>query len=87
MSAIQPNKKRTMHVTIVSLEKCGATSATIDLVKETAKEMGIAIALQHVIVSTPAEAKEHRHIGSPTVQIEGLDIEPGARDIAQFGIT
>ena len=71
----------------MSLDKCSATPPTIALVKETAKEMGIAIDLKHVVVGTPEEAKEHHHIGSPTVQIEGLDIDPGARDLEQFGVT
>ena len=76
-----------MQVKVVSLEKCGATLSTIKLVKETAKKMGIAINFKHVVVRTPEKAKEYRFIGSPTVQIEGLDIEPEARDIVQFGIT
>jgi hypothetical protein len=69
------------------LEKCNATQPTIALVKETAGEMGISINFVHIVVNTTEEAYEHRHIGSPTVQINGLDIDPLARDITQFGIT
>ena len=77
----------TMHVKIVSLEKCGATQPTIALVKETARELDISIDFAHVVVKTTEEAKEHRHIGSPTVQINGVDIDPPARNITQYGIT
>ena len=76
-----------MKVKVVSLEGCGATPGTIALVKETAKEMGLTIKLEHIVVRTPEEAEKHRHIGSPTVQINGLDIDPGARALNQFGIT
>jgi hypothetical protein len=76
-----------MQVKVISVEKCGATPPTIALVKETAGEMGIAIDLKHLIVRTSEEAKEHRHIGSPTVHIEGRDIDPEARGIEQFGVT
>jgi hypothetical protein len=76
-----------MKVKVVSIEGCGATSPTIALLKETAKEMGLRIKLEHIVVKTPEEAKKHRHIGSPTVQINGLDIDPGARGINQFGVT
>jgi len=38
-------------------------------------------------VKTLEDAIKHRHIGSPTVQVNGLDIDPGAREINQFGIT
>ncbi len=76
-----------MKVKVVSLEGCGATPPTIALVREMAKEMGLKIKLEHIVVKTPEEAKKHRHVGSPTVQINGLDIDPGAREINQFGIT
>ena len=45
------------------------------------------IEFEHVIVKTPEDARAHRHIGSPTVQINDLDIEPEARNIQQFGVT
>lgn len=74
-------------VKVLSLDKCSATPPTIELVKDVAKELGIAISLEHVVVKTREQAEQHRHIGSPTVQINGLDIEPGARGIEQFGVT
>jgi len=84
---ILENENKLMQVKVVSLEKCSATPPTINLVKETAKELGITIDIKHVVVNTVGEANEHRHIGSPTVQINGIDIEPQARDSSQFGIT
>jgi len=76
----------TLKVKVASLERCGATQPTIDLVKNTAKELGLDIDFQYVAVTTPEQAKEHRHLGSPTIQINGLDIEPAARNADQFGI-
>lgn len=76
-----------MQVKIISLEKCSATSETIAMVKETAKEMGIAIDFERVVVKSLEEAIEQRHIGSPTMQINGRDIDPQARDSEQFGLT
>jgi hypothetical protein len=86
-NAIPQKENKIMQVKVVSLEKCSATQPTIALVKETAGEMGISINFVHIVVNTTEEAYEHRHIGSPTVQINGLDIDPLARDITQFGIT
>ncbi len=76
-----------MKVKVVSLEKCSATDQTISLVHEVAKEMAVLMEFEHVIVRTPEDAKVHRHVGSPTVQINGLDIDPEARSTSQFGIT
>ena len=76
-----------MKVKVISLEKCAATPQTIALVKEVAGEMGVVISLEHTIVNTREEAVLQRHIGSPTVHINGLDVEPDAREIKQFGVT
>ena len=76
-----------MKVKVASLEKCSATDLTISLVNEIAREMAVEIDFEHVIMKTREDAIAHRHIGSPTVQINGLDIDPGARKTNQFGIT
>lgn len=76
-----------MNVRVVHLDGCGATPKTISLVEKTAKNLGIKISLESIVVKTQGQAEEYRHIGSPTVQINGLDIEPGARDVKQFGLT
>jgi hypothetical protein len=60
-SACGQSSSPALKVKVASLERCGATQPTIDLVKNTAK-------------------------GSPTIQINGLDIEPAARNADQFGI-
>ena len=75
-----------LKVKVASLERCGATQPTIDLVKNTAKELGLDIDFQYVAITTREQAREHRHLGSPTIQINGLDIEPAARNVDQFGI-
>lgn len=76
-----------MHVKVVSIEGCDGASETVHLVKETAAEMGLSIDFEHVVIQNQEEARMHRHIGSPTVQIDGLDIEPEARVLQRFGLT
>ena len=76
-----------IKVTVVSIAGCSATPPTITLVWETAAALNLAVELRHMVVKTGEEAERHRHIGSPTVRINGLDIEPGARTVDRFGIT
>lgn len=76
-----------MKIKIVSIPDCPATPPTISLIEETAKEMRIEIEVQQVVCNTSDEANDHRLLGSPTIQINGLDIEPGSRAVTQFGIT
>ena len=76
-----------MNVKVISLATCPATAPTIARIREVAREMGVAVTIEHAVVKTSEDAVAQRLIGSPTVQINGLDIEPGAREIEQFGLT
>ena len=84
--ACSQSTNSTLRVKVAALERCGATQPTIELVKNTARELGLAIDFKFVPISTREQANAHRHLGSPTVQINGLDIEPAARNADQFGI-
>ena len=84
-SNVEINDK--MDVKVLGIEGCEATAKTIDLVRSVAKSMGLEIDLVHVTISTGKQAEGERFIGSPTVKINGLDIEPGARDAKSFGVT
>ena len=81
------NPNIVLRVKVVSLEGCQATPLTIELIQKTARELDLQIEIENVIVRTPEEAEKQRHIGSPTVQVNGLDIDPEARENTQFGIT
>ncbi|MEE9524803.1 MAG: hypothetical protein V3V59_08670 [Thermodesulfovibrionales bacterium] len=79
--------KEMLNVKVLSIKNCSAAPPTIELVQSVAKEMNVAIDLKRVIVETPEVAKKERFIGSPSVQINGLDIDPAARKINSFGVT
>jgi hypothetical protein len=69
------------------MAECPATPGTIRLVEDIARAMGISIAVDQVLVETPEQAHALAFLGSPTVQVEGQDIEPEARARLDFGLT
>jgi hypothetical protein len=69
------------------MSSCPATPATIQLVEGVARTMRISIALEQILVETPAQAQACSFLGSPTVQVEGRDVEPEARGRTDFGLT
>lgn len=75
----------TVAVKVLFSEGCDNTPPTIDLIKQTALESGIDIDLKIVPVESQEQANEWRFLGSPTVQVNGLDIEPSARSATAFG--
>ena len=76
-----------MRVRVISLEKCDATPQTIASINDIAAQMGVEIDLEHIVISTEEEARLYRHIGSPTVQVEGEDIESQARVVQRFSLS
>ena len=76
-----------IDVKVYSLDGCADTPATIELVKKSAKEMGLEISFSHIQLSSAEEAERYRFPGSPTVRINGNDIEPVMRDTDNFGLS
>jgi|APSaa5957512622_1039677.scaffolds.fasta_scaffold220396_1 hypothetical protein len=76
-----------VKVEILSVAGCADTPATIDLVQATADRLQIEINLSHIIIHTQDEAEKSKFPGSPTVRLNGLDIDPAMRETSGFGIT
>ncbi len=49
------------------------------------KDLGLANKVLEVIITTPKMAESFRFLGSPTVLVNGLDVEPSARNSDQIG--
>jgi hypothetical protein len=56
------------------------------MIKKIGASQNVATNPELVIIRTVEEAVHYRHIGGPTVQINGVDIEPDARDIKTFSM-
>ena len=76
-----------VHIRVLYSEGCANTPLTVELVKNVAQDLNIVADIEMVVVHTQEQARELRFLGSPTVQIEGADIEPSARNSAAFGLT
>jgi hypothetical protein len=74
-------------VRVVSTADCLNTPPTIKLIQETAIELGLLIDISRQVVTTQEEANKYRFIGSPTVQIDGLDLQPDMRTNTKYGFT
>jgi len=82
-----PEGAKAAQIRVLYSEGCASTPPTVELVKNIAQDLNIPIRVEMVIVGTQEQARELHFLGSPTVQIEGFDIEPSARDSLAFGLT
>jgi hypothetical protein len=79
-------KGGSVQIRVLCSEGCTNASPTFDLVKNVAQDLNIPVNIEMVTVGTQEQARELRFLGSPTVQIEGLDIDPSARGSMAFGL-
>lgn len=76
-----------VDVRILYTEGCANTPQTVQRVRDIAQDMGIAIRVNQILVASQEQADALRFLGSPTVQINGQDIDPAARTATAFGFT
>ena len=59
----------------------------VALIEDYIRKMGLAVSVERIRVVSDEDVQVHRFIGSPSVRINGLDIEPSARSVTQYGFT
>ena len=80
-------KASIVHVLVLSSASCPHTPATVARIEEVARESQIPIRLERLLIQTQEEAAAHRFMGSPTVQVNGVDLGPDMRDKTTFGFS
>jgi hypothetical protein len=71
---------------VLSFADCPHARAAVALVEQVARDTAVDIDLQMIDVPNRAAAVERRFLGSPTIRVEGLDVEPGSSDRADFAL-
>lgn len=79
-------KTDALKIKVLSIEGCANTPLAISCIEELAKELGIPIHIAKLQIKTQEEAIRNRFFGSPTIQINGVDIDPEKRESTAYGI-
>jgi hypothetical protein len=74
-------------VVVVRRHDCSHGPLAIDAVVRVARQLGIAVRVEDIVVETEDDAKAHRCLGSPTLLFAGKDVEPEARGRTDFAVT
>src|SRR5215831_6007471 len=80
-------EENTMQIDILYFEGCPNHTPTVERVKQIAAEMGLTVPVREVPITTPEEAEQRRFLGSPTVLVNGVDIDPHASQQAYYGLS
>jgi len=74
-------------VEVLYFSGCPNYKPTLRLVREVLGELGLSVDIREVPVETAEEAQSRRFIGSPSIRVDGRDIEPEARGRRDFGLS
>jgi hypothetical protein len=55
-------------------------------IKEALKELGLSAEIEVTLVDSPEKAQAYKFLGSPTIKINGLDLEPELEATKNFNI-
>jgi hypothetical protein len=72
------------RVELLFFDGCPSHERLLPLVRQLADEAGADLMLRRV--ETAEEAERERFLGSPTVRVEGRDVEPGASARTDYGM-
>jgi hypothetical protein len=75
-----------VRIQVLFFEGCPNSEKTVELVSEIARVEGVETLIERVEIRTPADAVHHRFLGSPSVRVNGLDVEAHARNRSDFAM-
>ncbi|MFN8006777.1 MAG: mercuric transporter MerT family protein [Terriglobia bacterium] len=75
-----------MKIELFYFNGCPNHQPTVERLKEVLKEEGVTAEINAINVSDPSTAQTLRFLGSPTLRIDGLDVELPARSYGNYGV-
>lgn len=73
-------------VEVLGFPGCPNLESTLELVRRAAASVGVPAEIRVVDVESPDAAERLRFLGSPSVRVDGRDVEPGAQARDSFAL-
>jgi len=74
-----------MKIEVFIIPGCGDGLCTAQMVANVVQEMALAVEVETIPVATPEDATRIGFLGSPSVRVDGMDVDPQAP--TQVGLT
>ena len=76
-----------MKVEVLYFAGCPNYAPAVSQVREALEHEGVTAEMVEVEVTDTATAQSVGFLGSPTIRINGLDVEPSARSVHSYGLS
>ena len=76
-----------MRIEVLYFDDCPNHAPTVERVKQIVAALGVQERVEEIEVRSPGQAQQLRFLGSPTVRVNGVDIDPSARQRTTYGLS
>lgn len=76
-----------MRVEVLFFEGCPNHKPAVELARDVARQLGVTAEVREVEVKSQEDVLRLRFLGSPSIHVNGVDVEPAARGRTDFGFT
>ena len=75
-----------MRVELLYIDGCPNHDAVLPHLRQHLASAGISEGIELILVRDEQDARRHRFLGSPTIRLNGEDVERGAQDRDDYGM-
>lgn len=65
---------------------CKSRKATLSMIETIRRNRSLNVDLREITIRSTREAHVHRFLGSPSIHVNGQDIEPQSREKSDYGV-
>jgi hypothetical protein len=76
-----------IEIEVLFFNGCPNHEPAVRLAQEVIADLGVTAEVREIVVESPEDVQTRRFLGSPSVRVNGRDIEPGAEDRIDFSHT
>ena len=76
-----------VRVDVLFFEGCPNHEPTVELARSVVAELDLEAEVHEVPVESAEDAEARRFLGSPSVRVNGRDIEPGAEERSSYALS
>ena len=75
-----------MNILFLHTTDCHVWKDSLTVLKEVLKEVGVDEKVEEITVASQEEAERYKFLGSPTILIDGIDLDPKARNVTNYTV-
>ncbi len=72
---------------LLQIDGCDSFLPALNPLEKLSDELSLPVNIHEIMISSQEQADQFRFVGSLTIKIYGIDLEPADRNIQHFGLT